>query len=97
MSGQKLVANPNARTVQTDHYASDGSEKTTTTPAGTATTTFDPPGRPAQVVQPSGITETESYNDVADTRPGVGGAIRIPGLTAPVSGPPAASTTSTSR
>jgi len=67
VSGQKLVASPTARTVQTDHYASDGSEKSTTTPAGTATTTFDPLGRPAQVVQPSGITETESYNDVANT------------------------------
>jgi RHS repeat-associated protein len=84
VSGQKLVASPTARTVQTDHYASDGSEKTTTTPAGTATTTFDPLGRPAQVVQPSGITETESYNDVANTTQ-VSVVPSGPGTPAPVS------------
>ena len=85
VSGQKLVPNkPNMRTLQTDHYASDGSDKTTTTPAGTATTTFDPLGRPAKVTQPNGVTETESYNDVANTSQ-VSVVPSGPATTAPIS------------
>ena len=68
VSGGKLVANPAARTVQTDQYATDGTQLTTTTPAGTATTTLDPLGRPVQVTQPDGITQADTYNDVANTQ-----------------------------
>ena len=68
VSGQKLVTNPAARTVQTDQYSTDGTQLTTTTPAGTATTTFDPLGRPVQIVQPDGITQADTYNDVANTQ-----------------------------
>jgi RHS repeat-associated protein len=68
VSGEELVKDPTARTVQTDKYASDGTQLTTTTPAGTETTTFDPLGRPVQVVQPGGITEADAYNDVANTQ-----------------------------
>jgi RHS repeat-associated protein len=68
VSGEQLVANPAARTVQTDKYSPDGSQLTTTTPAGTTTTTFDPLGRPVQIVQPDGITQAEQYNDVANTQ-----------------------------
>ena len=68
VSGQKLVTDPAARTVQTDQYATDGTQLTTTTPAGTATTTFDPLGRPVQIVQPDGITQADTYNDVANTQ-----------------------------
>jgi RHS repeat-associated protein len=68
VSGEKLVTNPAARTVQTDQYSTDGTQLTTATPAGTATMTFDPLGRPVQIVQPDGITRTDSYNDVANTQ-----------------------------
>jgi RHS repeat-associated protein len=68
VSGGKLVADPAARTVQTDQYSTDGTQLTTTTPAGTATTTFDPLGRPVQIVQPDGITQADTYNDVANTQ-----------------------------
>jgi RHS repeat-associated protein len=68
VSGEKLVANPAARTIETDHYAADGTQLTTTTPAGTTTTTFDPLGRPVSVVQPGGITQTETYNDAQNTQ-----------------------------
>ena len=49
-------------------YSTDGTQLTTTTPAGTATTTFDPLGRPVQIVQPGGITQADTYNDVANTQ-----------------------------
>jgi RHS repeat-associated protein len=68
VSGEHLVANPAARTVEVDHYSPDGTELTTTTQDGTTETTFDPLGRPVQIVQPGGITETDSYNDVANTQ-----------------------------
>lgn len=68
VSGQKLVATPAARTLETDKYSPDGATLTTTSPAGTTTTTFDPLGRPAQIVQPGGITQAEAYNDVANTQ-----------------------------
>ena len=68
VSGQKLVTDPAARTVQTDQYSTDGTQLTTTTLAGTATTTFDPLGRPVQIVQPDGISQADTYNDVANTQ-----------------------------
>ncbi len=68
VSGEKLVADPAARTVQTDQYSTDGTQVTTTTPAGTATVTFDPLGRPVQTVEPGGITQADTYNDVANTQ-----------------------------
>ena len=68
VSGQKLVADPSARIVQTNEYSTDGAKLTTATPAGTATTTFDPLGRPVQIVQPDGITQADTYNDVANTQ-----------------------------
>jgi RHS repeat-associated protein len=68
VSGEKLVADPAARTVQTDQYSTDGTQVTTTTPSGTATITFDPLGRQVQMVQPDGITQADTYNDVANTQ-----------------------------
>ena len=68
VAGQKLVADPAARTVETDRYSTDGSQLTTTTPAGTTTTTFDPLGRPTEMAKPGGITQTDAYNDVANTQ-----------------------------
>jgi hypothetical protein len=68
VSGQALVQDPAARTVQTDTYRADGGQVSTTTPAGTTTTTLDPLGRPTQVVASGGITQTDTYNDVANTQ-----------------------------
>lgn len=68
VSGQKLVANPAARTLQTDSYSTDGTTLTTTTPGGTTTTNLDPLGRPLSIVHPGGITQTDTYNDAANTQ-----------------------------
>ena len=68
VSGQKLVpGDPTGRTLQTDPYSPDGTRLTTSTPAGTTTTTFDPLGPPGAGRPAGGITETESYNDVTNT------------------------------
>jgi RHS repeat-associated protein len=68
VSGGKLVTDPAARTLQTDTYAADGTQLATTTPAGTTTTTFDPLGRPVTIARPGGLTQTDQYDDVANTQ-----------------------------
>ena len=68
VSGEKLVADPAARTLETDSYAPDGTKLVTTTPAGTTATTFDPLGRPTQIVEPGGITQADSYNEAKNTQ-----------------------------
>jgi RHS repeat-associated protein len=68
VSGEKLVADPAARTVQTDSYSPDGTQQTTTTAAGTITTTLDPLGLPVKVVSPDGITQVTAYDNVTNTR-----------------------------
>ena len=69
VSGQKLVANPAARTVQTDIYTPDGTTVTTTGLNGRpTTTTLDPLGRPVKVVNPGGITQVTSYDAAANAQ-----------------------------
>ena len=68
VSGQKLGSNPKARTVQTNQYSPDGSQLTTVTPDGTTATAFDALGRVVSIVHPGGITQTDKYNDVANTQ-----------------------------
>lgn len=69
VTGEKLVANPGARTVYSASYSPDGMTVSTSgLSRAAATTTLDPLGRPIATVQPDGITQTTSYNDVANTQ-----------------------------
>ncbi|MFF0270002.1 RHS repeat-associated core domain-containing protein [Kribbella sp. NPDC004536] len=69
VSGQKLVADPTARTVTVNTYSVDGATATSTPTTGaTTTTSYDQLQRPVKVVKPDGLTQVISYDDVAHTK-----------------------------